>query len=51
MILNQLIYTPHLKKITYENVFIWKKNFIILRSIRRNNDSLGFEAMRIMEKE
>lgn len=38
------------KTIIYDNFFVWKKNFIIVRSIKRKNDFLGFEAIRIMQK-
>ena len=38
------------KKIIYDNLFVWKKNFIMFRSIKRKDDFLGFEAIRIMKK-
>lgn len=50
MIFNLLNLYSISKKIIYDNFFVWKKNFIMFRSIKRKNDFLGFEVVRIMKK-
>lgn len=50
MILHLLNLYPIPKTIIYDNFFVWKKNFIMVRSIKRKNDFLEFEAIRLMQK-
>lgn len=50
MIFNLLNLYFIFKKIIYDNFFVWKKNFIMFRFIKRKNDFLGFEVVRIMKK-